>query len=439
MATEKLSVILELVSGNYKREAREAATATAAIGAGAQRSTTAMGGLTLGIGRLGGVLAGVFAGREVLDFAQDTIESASKLEEAVNAVNVVFTEAAGTIRRFGESSATAVGLAESEFLQMSTVLGAALQNAGLSADEAAESTIRLTERAADMASVFNTDVADALGAIQAALRGEIDPIERFGVSLTAAAVEARALALGFERVDGQFDAAAKSAARLSLIMEQTDAVAGDFANTSDSVANAQKILAAQFEDTKARLGEALLPVMQQLLALLTELGPTLEQSAKGFVDIVAAAKPLIDVLTELVKIYNQVKGAIDGAANSSNALLASLGKIAQAPFQGGLVTFIRGVQDLFGGSPVRGSGVRPRASGGSVWAGQPYLVGEAGQELFIPGTSGSIVSNRQLLAALGRPNMTGGSITLVNPVTRDLPQDLQYGALLANHATFGKF
>lgn len=427
MATEKLSVILELISGSYKREAREAAAATAAIGTGATRANTAMGGMATSLTRIGGLFAGAFVAREVVDFAQAAIASASKLEEAVNAVNVVFKDAAGTIAEFGEGSARAVGLAESEFLQMSTVLGAALQNAGLSADEAAESTIRLTERAADMASVFNTDVSDALGAIQAALRGEIDPIERFGVSLTAAAVEARALALGFEKVDGQFTAAAKSAARLSLIMEQTEQVAGDFANTSDSVANSQKILAAEFENTKARLGEALLPVMQELMQLLVELGPTLEAGAQGFIDIVAAARPLIDLLTELVKIYNTLKGAIDGAAASSNQLVSSLGKMGQVFFQGGLVSFIKGIQDVFGGGGARGSAVRHRQHGGSVWAGQAYIVGEAGRELFVPNRSGAIISNRQM--SMGRGNFT--TIVVQSPMN-DFRSDMQYAALIAS-------
>lgn len=426
MATEKLSVILELVSGSYKREAREAAAATAAIGTGATRANTAMGGLATGLTRIGGLFAGAFVANEVVDFAQAAIASASKLEEAVNAVNVVFEDAAGTIEDFGEGSARAVGLAESEFLQMSTTLGAALQNAGLSADEAAESTINLTKRAADMASVFNTDVSDALGAIQSALRGETDPIERFGVSLTAAAVEARALALGFERVDGEFTAAAKSAARLSLILEQTDKVAGDFANTSDSVANAQKIMAAEFENTKARLGEALLPVMQELMQLLIELGPTLEAGAQGFIDIVAAARPLIDLLTELVKLYNILKGAIDGAASSSNQLVSSLGKMGQVFFQGGLVSLIRGIEDVFGGGAPRGRGVQARQHGGSVWGGRPYLVGEAGPELFRPQQSGSIVPNHMLGGRSYSPTF------VVQSPMGDFRSDLQYATILAS-------
>ena len=37
-----------------------------------------------------------------------------------------------------------------------------------------------------------------------------------------------------------------------------------------------------------------------------------------------------------------------------------------------------------------------RAGGGSVSRGAPYMVGEKGPELFIPGASGSIIPNTEL-------------------------------------------
>lgn len=43
-----------------------------------------------------------------------------------------------------------------------------------------------------------------------------------------------------------------------------------------------------------------------------------------------------------------------------------------------------------------GSSIPGRASGGSVVAGQPYMVGESGPEMFMPNNSGSIVANNNL-------------------------------------------
>ena len=45
--------------------------------------------------------------------------------------------------------------------------------------------------------------------------------------------------------------------------------------------------------------------------------------------------------------------------------------------------------------------VRPRANGGPVSGNSPYLVGERGPELFVPGRSGAIVPNHQLAGMMG--------------------------------------
>jgi hypothetical protein len=196
---------------------------------------------SLGKLALGGALAGVAAiGGGIALAASQAIPAASNLNEALNATSVVFGDAAGKVQEFGRTAADVAGLSAAEFNQMAAQSGAMLQNYGLSADEAAQATIDLGTRAADMASIFNTDVGDAMTAINAALRGEADPIERFGVSMNMVSVEAKALAMGFEKVDGQFSSTALTQARLALLMEQTDKIAGDFVNTSGDLANATR-------------------------------------------------------------------------------------------------------------------------------------------------------------------------------------------------------
>jgi hypothetical protein len=43
-----------------------------------------------------------------------------------------------------------------------------------------------------------------------------------------------------------------------------------------------------------------------------------------------------------------------------------------------------------------GYGVGARASGGPVSAGAPYIVGERGPELMVPGSNGTVVPNNKL-------------------------------------------
>lgn len=200
-------------------------------------------------------------GQKARQFLGDSKNAASDLNESVNAVNVVFGNSAGKILQWGQANANAFGLSQREFNQKVVPLGALLKNTGMSMDEVSDNSINLTKRAADMASVFNTDVGTALDAIQAGLRGELDPLEQFGVKLSAADIESKALAMTGKTVASSLTEQEKAAARVAIIMDQTAAVQGDFANTSDSAANASRRAAAATEEFKAKIGSALLPIV----------------------------------------------------------------------------------------------------------------------------------------------------------------------------------
>jgi hypothetical protein len=225
------------------------------------RSAGSMGGAFGAMATQVKAAAGIAAAAFAADFVRDSISAASNLEESINAVNKVFGSASSSIETFGQVSAQAVGLSTREFNQLATVTGSMLTNLGFQQDAAGKETIRLTQRASDMASVFNTDVGTALSAINSALKGEANPIEQFGVKLNDAAVRARAVELGLAATTAEVDANAKATATLSLIYEQTNKTAGDFAQTSDSLANAQRRAAASMENAQARLGRVGLPVL----------------------------------------------------------------------------------------------------------------------------------------------------------------------------------
>ncbi len=235
-----------------------------------------------------------------------SVMAASDLEESINAVNVVFGDAASTILDFGTTSATAVGLSASEFQSMATITGALLQNLGFDADAAAEGTLNLANRAADMASVFNTDVDQALSAVNSALKGEFNPLEQFGVKLMAADINARAMAMGLADAEGQLDNNARAQAALAIIMEQTDKIAGDFQNTSEGLANSQRILKAQLGDAAAEIGTILLPAVtsavqwfSKMITVFRDLSPGTQKIIVGVLLLVAVIGPLLLVLGAL--------------------------------------------------------------------------------------------------------------------------------------------
>ncbi|MDP9144532.1 MAG: hypothetical protein M3N43_07525, partial [Actinomycetota bacterium] len=98
MASEKLQVILQLVTDNYKKEAREAATATSKIGDAAAGSTGGLGRLQGGLKLVAGGIAAIGVGRlvgEFKDMAMAAIEDAESQEILAGALrtNVGATDA----------------------------------------------------------------------------------------------------------------------------------------------------------------------------------------------------------------------------------------------------------------------------------------------------------------------------------------------------------
>jgi hypothetical protein len=274
MATERLRVILEMVTGQYTRAASDAANATGKISGQADKagaSASAMSGKMSELGRTAKFAVAGAATAAFVGFAKDSARAASDLNESVNAVNQVFEDASDKVLKFGEIAAQVSGLSSSEFNSLAVNTGALLTNMGFSFDEAGDEAIRLTTRAADMASVFNTDVSQALNAINSGLRGETEPLRKFGVSLSDAAIRAKAVELGLADTTAEVDANGKAVAALELIYEQTSKTQGDFIRTSGEAANAQRILAAEFENTKANFGQSSLGAKSFFMAAASDL------------------------------------------------------------------------------------------------------------------------------------------------------------------------
>ena len=218
---------------------------------------TAMGGLRVAAGALG--LA--FGAQQILQFGKDSIEAASNYEESLNAMQVVTGVAADSIVALGEDAAEAFGLSKTEVNEAAVAFGGFADKIDRDGD-ISDTFQDYIARASDFASVMNIEVADALRIFQSTLAGESEPIRRFGLDLSAASVEAHALSEGIIEVGDKMSADDKVLARYSLLMAETANVAGDFANTSEGVANAQKIATAEMENARIELGTRLMPLQK---------------------------------------------------------------------------------------------------------------------------------------------------------------------------------
>lgn len=201
---------------------------------------------------------------------QEAVSSASDLNESLNAVNVTFGKNADGIKKLGEQAADSVGLSKVEFnnlaVQFSGFAGVIAGKGG----DVVGTLDDLTTRGADFASVVNLDVNEAMGLFQSGLAGETEPLRKFGIDLSAAKVEAFAYSEGIASAGKPLTENQKVQARYALLMKETSKTQGDFSNTSDSLANAQRRLKANVSNLTAELGQMFIPILEKVTGWLVD-------------------------------------------------------------------------------------------------------------------------------------------------------------------------
>jgi hypothetical protein len=216
--------------------------------------------------------------------AYKAITAASDLAEAQSKVNVIFGEdSAKYIQQFADRADVALGQSKQSVMDAVGTFGTFAKAAGLSGDYAAEFSMEFTTLASDLASFNNTSPEEAIQAIGSALRGESEPLRKYGVMLNDAALKAEAAAQGIYNGIGPLNDRQKILAAEAVIYKQTADAQGDFARTSDGLANKQRIFKAQLDNLVTTIGGKLLPIFMKFTDFITtKLGPTIGMLTKAF-------------------------------------------------------------------------------------------------------------------------------------------------------------
>ena len=269
----------------------------------------------------------VFAG--VAAAGYKVVQSASDLNESISKSNVVFGSSAKSIEAWSKTAAQALGLSQTAALEAASNFAILGQSAGLTGNDLASFSTDLTGLAADLASFNNTSVDEAITALAAGLRGESEPLRKFGVLLSASAVEAKAMEMNLAKTTKELTDQDKVLARNALILEQTTLQQGDFARTADGAANQQRILKAEIENSSAAIGQGLLPAYKDLLAVLVRVAEwagknsTLVRNLGVAIGITAASVIALNIAFKAVTISVQVFTVVAAALRLGYLTLAA--------------------------------------------------------------------------------------------------------------------
>lgn len=425
------------------------------------------------------------AGALAFKFGGDAVSAASDLEESTNKVQQIFGGNSDAIFKFSERAADALGQTNTQAREAAATFGIFAGAAGLSDQKSAKFAKRMTRLASDLASFNNTEPDEAVQALGAALRGESEPIRKYGVLLDEATLKAEALRLGIlkpvkdkskilayqtnvtlaqkayndaveeggpKSLEALKAQAALGTAQSSLqkategvlppltqqqkllaaqsqIFKQTEVAQGDFARTSDGLANQQRRLSARFEDAKAKLGAGLLPIMTEAADFLLDKGiPAFEDFSDWFVDKgIPKLKEFGDfvkddvapVLSDLVDFAGDAAGAVGDLIGFLNkmpgpaklaglaAILAGGGALKLRGGKGGLLGTAGSALGLAKPVPVfvtnQGFGTGTGGTGGTAGT----KAGKFGKMVPIIGTGGTILGFTALAAGAATVGIHG--------------------------------
>ena len=246
---------------------------TSQMNKGIQKVNGQLSGFATAAKGIGVAIAGAFAVGKIADFGREVIDLASQMEQAAGATETLFgSGAAQKIDDWAKTTADAFGISSVAATEAANTFSVAGKAIGLSGDDLVDFSTNLVGISADLGAAFG-DTEGAIRAIGSALRGEFDPLERYGIQLNATTLEAYAFEKGITTAYSSLDNATKQGLIAQYIQDQTDllGITGQNAREQDTYAGKLARVQANFQDLQIAVGEKLLPVMVKLLDVALDL------------------------------------------------------------------------------------------------------------------------------------------------------------------------
>jgi phage-related protein len=252
--------------------------------------TQSMKDKMIGVGK--SVATGLAVGA-VVQFGRSAVQSAQDADESMDKVVSVFGDASQAVVDFSQTTADTMGLSAQDYQTMAAQSGALLQSMGISADDAAKSTEVMSQRAADLAAIYGGDASTAMADFDKAMTGQTRGLKKYGIVLSNAEIEQRAMNEGYVDAEGKVTDAGKAIAAQELILEKSSKQAGAFADNAGDLGSQQAIMAAKMENLSTTVGNMLLPVLEQLMTYLQPILQFMQDNITWIAPLVAAIAGLV--------------------------------------------------------------------------------------------------------------------------------------------------
>lgn len=244
--------------------------------------------------------------------------AASEAEDAIGATDQIFKSQSETMQRWADSLETYYGIAGTEALTYANTMGAMLQNiGGLSETEAAKQSQTLVKLAGDLTAMFGGTTESAIQALTGALKGNTSMLDNYGMAVNETLIKNKALEMGLVSEGEQLSLAAKQAATLALITEQSSAATGQAAREADGASGSWRAATTELKNTSKEFGEVFMPTITAAIQAVTK-------AVKAFSDMSDGQKTAIVTVLALVAAISPIAGIVSGAARMVGTISGAL-------------------------------------------------------------------------------------------------------------------
>ena len=376
---------------------------------GAQNSLKGLqdkvGGFATNINRIVGALGITLGFNALIQGAKDAVFAASDLEQQFGALDSIFKGNAEEMKVFSKEM-NEIGLSSADAARQSSLIGALLKGNGLTIEDTADKTKNLVRLAGDLAATFGGPTSEAVSAISSLLRGERDPIERYGVALKQVDVNAQKLEDAKKGLVFASEREADINATLTLLYAKTTDAQGQAAREAGTYAGVMGALTAKFEDMSAEIGTALLPILTDFSEWLQtpEGEAKLQEIVDGIVEIIEQIVAAVEFVDEnkdwLVPMVVAI-GAVTTAWNLATGALSAYKTAAG----------ISAVAGAAGAAGIAGAGLLGAAGVGAAAGG--FMQGQTlGQQSQIFAGSGFQQGGRLFGDAFQAPTNNTQNVTI---------------------------
>lgn len=282
--------------------------------------------------------------------AKGATDYAAEAEQSYGAVESIFGEHAAKINDLSKTAADSVGLSGREYREQASYMGAMLKNLGTPMDELGGKSADLVAMGADLAATFGGPTSDAVSALGAVLRGETDPIERYGISIKQADIKAKMAEMGLEGLSGEAEKQAQAQATLALLTEQSASAQGQFARETDTAAHKAQVARAKIDDAKETIGTALLPVVARLTDMMAKVAEQVGKHPRLFLALAGAVAAVSAAIVGIATVSSAVTalGGMAKIAKVASKAMTGL-KAAMAVFTGPVGLIVAGIAAVVAG------------------------------------------------------------------------------------------